>query len=473
MKRKNLPLLEQVTITDVAAEGKAMARVDGMVLFVPFAVPGDVVDVQVSKRRSSFMEGYVTRLVSPSPQRVAPFCEHYGICGGCKWQPLPYPEQLRCKQLQVEEQMARIGNFRDVKVSEIASAEKTAFYRNKLEFTFSHKRWLTRSEVDTDTPIDDPQALGFHIPMKFDKVLDVKKCHLQADPSNNIRLSVKKFAIDRGLEFFDLRAQTGLLRNLIIRTSSTGEVMVIVVFYRNSEEQIALLMQHLQRSFPQITSLLYVVNGKCNDSIGDQEVACFAGRDHIFEEMEGLRFKIGAKSFYQTNSEQAYKLYCIARSFAQLSGSEVVYDLYTGTGTIACFVAKSAKKVVGVEYVKEAIDDARANAQLNGIDNAVFYTGDMKNVLTADFAAQNGHPDVVILDPPRAGIHPDVAQTLLKVQPRRIVYVSCNPATQARDMALLAPLYDVTGIQPVDMFPHTHHVENVVAMRIKGLSVER
>jgi 23S rRNA (uracil1939-C5)-methyltransferase len=368
----------------------------------------------------------------------------------------------------VEDQLARIGNFRGISVSSIAGAEKTTFYRNKLEFTFSHKRWMTKAEIDTGASICDPQALGFHIPLKFDKVLDVKRCYLQADPSNDVRLAVKKFAVDNGLEFFDLRAQTGLLRNLIIRTSSAGELMVIVVFYQNDEERIAMLMQHLQRSFPAITSLLYVINGKRNDTIGDQEVVCFAGRDHIYEEMEGLRFKIGAKSFFQTNSEQAYKLYCIARNFAQLSGREVVYDLYTGTGTIANFVAKNAQKVVGVEYVKEAIDDAHVNARLNGVTNAAFYAGDMKDVLTADFVAQNGRPDVVILDPPRAGIHPDVAQAILSAQPRRIVYVSCNPATQARDMALLSAKYAITGVQPVDMFPHTHHVENVAAMELKA-----
>ncbi|MDR3367505.1 MAG: 23S rRNA (uracil(1939)-C(5))-methyltransferase RlmD [Prevotellaceae bacterium] len=467
MKQKNLPLLERVTITDVAAEGKAIARVDGMALFVPFAVPGDVVDVQVSRRRSSFMEGYIARLVSPSPLRVDPFCEHYGVCGGCKWQPLPYPEQLRCKQRQVQDQLTRIGRFSNLKINSIVGAEKTTFYRNKLEFTFSHKRWMTKAEIDAGLPIGNPQALGFHIPLKFDKVLDVKRCYLQADPSNDVRLAVKKFATDSGLEFFDLRAQAGLLRNLIIRTSSTGEIMVIVVFCQNDEERIAMLMQHLQRSFPGITSLLYIVNDKRNDTIGDREVACFAGRDHIFEEMEGLRFKIGAKSFYQTNSEQACKLYGIARNFAQLGGSEIVYDLYTGAGTIACFVAKNAQKVVGVEYVAEAIDDARANARLNGIGNAVFYAGDMKEVLNADFVAQNGRPDVVILDPPRAGIHPDVAQAILRAQPQRIVYVSCNPATQARDLAILAEKYAVTAVQPVDMFPHTHHVENVVAMSIE------
>jgi len=484
MKRKTLPLLENVTIADVAAEGKAIARVDGMALFVPFAVPGDVVNVQLSKKRSHFMEGYITQLVTPSPLRVPPFCEHYGTCGGCKWQPLPYSEQLRYKQQQVQDQLTRLGGFDAVKVNDIIGSEKTTLYRNKLEFTFSHKRWLTKEELEAqchlhtccelETPRqarDDSnsgsEALGFHIPMKFDKVLDVNWCHLQEEPSNAIRLFIKKFATENSYEFFDLRGQTGLLRNLIIRTSSTGEVMVVVVFAKNDEEKIATLMQHVQREFLQITSLLYVINSKRNDTIGDQEVVCFAGRDHIFEQLENLRFKVGAKSFYQTNSEQAHRLYGVARDFARLTGSEVVYDLYTGTGTIACFVAGNAKKVVGVEYVKEAIEDARENARLNGIGNAVFYDGDMKDVLNNAFIAQNGKPDVVILDPPRAGIHPDVAQTILRTAPQRIVYVSCNPATQARDLALMAEQYAITAVQPVDMFPHTHHVENVVCMEKK------
>ncbi len=464
MKQKKLPILENVDIVDVAAEGKAMARIEGVVLFVPFAVPGDVVNVQLTKKRSHFMEGYITQLVTPSPQRLTPFCEHYGTCGGCKWQPLPYLEQLKYKQRQVEDQLTRIGNFTNLTVNPIIGSEKTTLYRNKLEFTFSHKRWVPKEELDLGEEIKNPEALGFHIPMKFDKVLDINHCHLQAEPSNAIRLSIKKFAVDNGYEFFNLREQTGLMRNLIIRTSSTGELMVIVVFAKNDTEKISALMQHLQREFPQITSLLYVINGKRNDTIGDQEIIYFAGRDHIFEQMENLRFKIGAKSFYQTNSEQAYKLYSVARDFARLTGNEVVYDLYTGTGTIANFVAKNAKKVVGVEYVKEAIDDAWVNARLNNIDNATFYAGDMKDVLNDDFIAQNGKPDVVILDPPRAGIHPDVAQTILRAAPKRIVYVSCNPATQARDLALMAEQYQITDVQPVDMFPHTHHVENVVAL---------
>ncbi|MDR2938602.1 MAG: 23S rRNA (uracil(1939)-C(5))-methyltransferase RlmD [Prevotellaceae bacterium] len=495
MKKKMLPTIENVTIAEVAAEGKAVARVDGVVLFVPFAVPGDVVNVQLTKKRSHFMEGYITQLVQPSPLRVQPFCEHYGTCGGCKWQPLPYPEQLKCKQQQVEDQLVRLGGFSDIKINNIIGSEKTRLYRNKLEFTFSHKRWRTREEMNVEgchaerseasqvgTPLPtcceheilrfaqndnerSEPALGFHIPMKFDKVLDVKKCHLQEEPSNAIRLFIKNFAVANGYDFFNLREQTGLLRNLIIRTSSTGEVMVIVVFAKNDEEKISALMQNVQREFPQITALLYVINSKRNDTIGDQEIICYSGRDHIFEQMEGLRFKIGAKSFYQTNSEQAYRLYSVARDFAQLTGSEVVYDLYTGTGTIANFIAKNAKKVVGVEYVKEAIDDAWVNARLNGIENATFYAGDMKDVLNDDFIAQNGKPDVIILDPPRAGIHPDVAQTILRAAPQRIVYVSCNPATQARDLALMAEQYEITKVQPVDMFPHTHHVENVVAMK--------
>jgi len=442
------------------------------VLFVPFVVPGDVVNVQLSKKRSHFMEGYVTQLVTPSPLRVAPFCEHYGVCGGCKWQPLPYHEQLRCKQQQVEDQLSRLGGFGAAKVNDIIGSKKTTLYRNKLEFTFSHKKWLTNEELESLRQADAPQsssdvALGFHIPMKFDKVLDIKKCHLQEEPSNAIRLSIRKFATDNGYEFFDLREQTGLLRNLIIRTSSTGEVMVVVVFAKNEKEKISALMQHVQREFPQITALLYVVNSKRNDTIGDQEAICFAGRDYIFEQMENLRFKIGVKSFYQTNSEQAYTLYSVARSLARLTGSEVVYDLYTGTGSIANFVAKNAKKVVGVEYVKEAIDDAWENARLNGIENAVFYAGDMKDVLNDTFIAQNGKPDVIILDPPRAGIHPDVAQAILRAAPQRIVYVSCNPATQARDLSLMAKQYAIAEVQPVDMFPHTHHVENVVVMELK------
>ncbi|MDR1227311.1 MAG: 23S rRNA (uracil(1939)-C(5))-methyltransferase RlmD [Prevotellaceae bacterium] len=483
-RKKSLPLLENITITDVAAEGKALAKVDGRVVFVPFAIPGDVVNIQVSKKKSSYVEGYVTRLVTPSPQRIQPFCPHYGVCGGCKWQPLPYPEQLYYKQQQVENQMVILGHFTDIKINPIIGSDKTKYYRNKLEFTFSNKRWLSKEELNVcDSALDaespnrevadqarngsNNNGLGFHIPGMFDKVLDISECHLQPEPSNSIRLSVKKFALENGYTFFDLRNQIGLLRNLITRTGSTGEVMVIVVFAEPDHEKIAALMQHLQQEFSQITSLLYVINEKRNDTIGDQEVICFAGREHIFEQMEGLRFKVGAKSFYQTNSEQAYKLYSVTRDYAKLTGSEVVYDLYTGTGTIANFIAKNARKIIGVECVKEAIDDAWVNAQLNSIGNATFYAGDMKDVLNDAFVSQNGRPDVIILDPPRAGIHPNVAQTILRAQPTRIVYVSCNPATQARDLALLSHAYKITDVQPVDMFPHTHHVENVVAMERK------
>lgn len=461
-RKKQLPLLENITITSVAAEGKAFAKVNDVALFVPYAIPGDIVNVQVVKKRSNYMEGVVKEIVKPSSIRIEPFCQHYGICGGCKWQALPYTEQLKYKQQQVEEQLSRIGHFSNLNVLPIIGSEKTTFYRNKLEYTFSNKRWLTQDELSTNGEIPDRNALGFHIPGMFDKVLDIKQCYLQQDPSNAIRLSIKDFAIKNDYSFFDLRAQEGLLRNLIIRTTSTGELMVIVIFYKNDDEKINLLMSHLQESFPQITSLLYVVNGKGNDTIFDQEIIRFAGRDHIEEQMEGLRFKIGAKSFYQTNSEQAYKLYSVTRDFAKLTGNELVYDLYTGTGTIANFIAKDAKRVIGVEYIKEAIDDAWENARANGIENASFYAGDMKDVLNEEFVTTNGKPDVIILDPPRAGIHPDVAATILKVSPQRIVYVSCNPATQARDLSILSSQYRITSVQPVDMFPHTHHVENVV-----------
>ncbi|MGL4909511.1 MAG: 23S rRNA (uracil(1939)-C(5))-methyltransferase RlmD [Bacteroidales bacterium] len=464
MKRKPLPLLENVTIIDIAAEGKAVARVDDVVLFVPFAAPGDVVNVQVTKKRRQFMEGYITELLQPSPLRTAPFCKHYGVCGGCKWQLLPDDQQLVYKQKQVEEQLSRIGKFADLKIESILPSAQTKFYRNKLEFTFSHKRWLTKDELHEDDVLQNPEALGFHIPMKFDKVLDIENCYLQAEPSNSIRLAVKKFAIDNQYSFFDLRMQEGLLRNLIIRTANTGEIMVIVVFAENDIEKITALMQHIQTSFPQITSLQYVVNTKRNDTIGDQEVILFAGREYIEETMEDLHFKIGSKSFFQTNSDQALNLYKVTRDYAQLKGDEVVYDLYTGTGTIALFVASKAKKVIGVEYVADAIADANYNAKRNNIENATFYAGDMKDIFTDDFVQKNGAPDIVILDPPRAGVHADVIEVLLRTTPQRIVYVSCNPATQARDVALLADNYCITNVQPVDMFPHTHHVENVICL---------
>jgi 23S rRNA (uracil1939-C5)-methyltransferase len=442
--------------------------VNGTVLFVPFAVPGDVVDVQLTKRRSSYLEGYVARLVSPSPLRQAPLCEHYGACGGCKWQILPYAEQLRYKQRQVEEQLVRIGNLRLPTVRPIIGAAQTTLYRNKLEFTFSHQRWVPAGELcEGQPPADAGAALGFHVPTKFDKVVDIRRCYLQADPSNAIRLFVKQLAVENNLAFFDLREQSGLLRNLIIRTATTGEVMVVVVFAKGDEAAIELVMRSLAREFPQITALLYVVNAKRNDSIADQQVVPFAGRPYIVEQLEGLRFHISAKSFYQTSSAQACLLYRAVRELAALGGGELVYDLYTGTGTIACFLAPAARQVVGVELVEEAIGDARANAQRNGLTNVAFHVGDMKDVLTSAFFALHGKPDMVVLDPPRAGLHPRVAQALLEAAPRRIVYVSCNPATQARDLALLDQRYAITAVQPVDMFPHTHHVENVAALELR------
>ena len=391
-------------------------------------------------------------------------CEHYGVCGGCKWQHLPYDRQLEFKQQQVADQLSRIGKVELPPISPILGSAKQLFYRNKLEFTFCNKRWLTDEEVASGETFADSEALGFHIPNMFDKVLDIRKCWLQADPSNQIRMAIREFCVANGYSFYNVREHVGLMRNLIIRTASTGEMMVIVVFGGDEQERIDKLMNHIAELFPQITSLMYVVNTKFNDTIGDLDIRCFKGRDHIFEQMEGLQFKIGPKSFYQTNSAQAYELYKVAREFAELTGNEVVYDLYTGTGTIANFVARRCRKVVGVEYVPEAIEDAKVNSALNGIDNTVFYAGDMKDVLNDRFIEENGRPDVVILDPPRAGIHEDVAHTVLRAAPQRIVYVSCNPATQARDIAIFDADYRVTRIQPVDMFPHTHHVENVVQL---------
>lgn len=464
-KKANYPLIEALEITTLAAEGKAMGKYNDVVVFVPLTVPGDVVDVQIRSKRRRFMEGFVVRYIKRSPLCTEPVCEHFGVCGGCKWQNLPYDEQLRFKQEQVYDQLSRIGKMELPEIMPIIASQKTTFYRNKLEFTFANRRWITQQEVTDAIEINDPEALGFHIPGMFDKILDIRKCWLQDEPSNAIRLEVKAFCLaHEGYEFYNTREHTGLMRNLLIRTSTTGEVMVIVVFALEEQEKIDALMNHLATKFPEITSLMYVVNSKLNDSLGDQQPICFAGKDHIFEQMEGLQFKIGAKSFYQTNSEQAYNLYKVTRDFASLTGKEVVYDLYTGTGTIANFVASKCAKVIGVEYVPEAIEDAKVNAGLNSITNATFFAGDMKDVLSDSFIAQNGKPDVIILDPPRAGIHEDVAQTILRAAPSTIVYVSCNPATQARDIAIFDHLYRVEAVQPVDMFPHTHHVENVVKM---------
>ena len=455
-KRKDFPILENVTITDVAAEGKALARVNDMVVFVPFVVPGDVVDLKIRKKKHSYCEAEVVRFVQYSDTRVEPVCQHFGVCGGCKWQNLPYEEQLRAKQQQVYDQLSRISHV-----------QLTLHYRNKLEFGCSNKRWLTREEVASGATFDTMNAIGFHITGAFDKILPIEKCWLMDDLQNQIRNEIRDYALTKGISFFDLRQQTGLLRDVMIRNSDTGEWMVLVQFHfetATDQQTAEALLAHVGEHFPQITSLLWVDNQKCNDTFGDLPVHVFKGNGHIFEVMEDLRFKVGPKSFYQTNTQQAYHLYDVARRFASLSGTETVYDLYTGTGTIANFVARQAKKVVGVEYVPEAIEDAKVNSELNGISNTTFYAGDMKDILNDEFIANNGQPDVIITDPPRAGMHADVIETIIRANPQRIVYVSCNPATQARDLIALDERYAVTAVQPVDMFPHTPHVENVVLL---------
>lgn len=487
-KHKELPLLERITITDVAAEGKALARVDDMVVFVPFVVPGDVVDLQVKRKKHSYAEAVAVKFHEYSPLRAEPFCRHFGVCGGCKWQCLKYEEQLRAKQKQVVDSLTRIGHLELPEVSLILGSERTRCYRNKLEFTFSNKRWLTADELHEASWETWPPAAGFHIPDSFDKVLDIEECYLMDDLNNRLRNGIRDYALAHALTFFDLREQTGLLRGMMLRTAEDyeghiREAMLLMQFCTNLESpqprvrgqkneppqgdftaEINGVMNFLHDSFPEVTSLLYVINNKCNDTIGDLPVVTFAGTDFITEEMEGLRFKVGPKSFYQTNSRQAYNLYKVAREFAGLTGQELVYDLYTGTGTIANFVARSCRQVIGIEYVPEAIEDAKENASLNGLFNTQFYAGDMKDILTDDFIQAHGRPDVIITDPPRAGMHGDVVDVILRAAPRRIVYVSCNPATQARDLQLLCSQYRLTRVQPVDMFPHTHHVENVVLL---------
>ncbi len=496
-KKKPLPILENITITDVAAEGKSLVRVNDMVIFVPFTVPGDVVDLQIRKKRHSYCEAEVIRFVELSKVREVPMCQHFGVCGGCKWQNLPYEEQLKAKQKQVNDQLKRIGKIELPEFMPILGSVKTKEYRNKLEFGFSNKRWMTKEEInDERLEIKDKNAVGFHITGAFDKILPIEKCWLMDDLHNKIRNEIRDYALEHDLSFFDLRAQTGLLRDLIIRNSNTGEWMVIMQFHLEgtspnpsegggngregtssthteankkrweSEDgrKAMALMQHIADKFPEITSLMYVDNQKCNDTIGDLDILTFKGNDYIYETMEDLKFKVGPKSFYQTNTEQAYHLYSVARKFAGLTGNELVYDLYTGTGTIANFVAKEAKQVIGIEYVPEAIEDAKINSEVNNISNTLFYAGDMKDILNDEFIAEHGKPDVIITDPPRAGMHQDVIQTILKASPKRIVYVSCNPATQARDLADLDCQYKVTAVQPVDMFPHTPHVENVVLL---------
>ena len=477
-KRKPLPLLENITIEAVAAEGKCITRVDDQVIFVPFCVPGDVVDLQVVKKKHKYCEAKVVRFIKKSDIRQEPMCEHFGICGGCKWQNLPYEEQIKAKQKQVEDQLTRIGKIELPEFRPIMGSVKTQEYRNKIEFGCSNKRWFTAEELaqlpqkedDTVSSLKErhaQNAIGFHITGAFDKIYPIRKCWLMDDLCNEIRNFVFEYADSHDYTFYDLREQHGLLRNMMIRNSNTGEWMLVFQFHYDEEgdEQRALeLMQQVADKFPQISSLMYVDNQKGNDTINDLDLILFKGNDHIFELMEDLKFKVGPKSFYQTNTEQAYHLYCVAREFANLTGDELVYDLYTGTGTIANFVAHKAKKVIGIEYVPEAIEDAKVNSQVNNIENTLFYAGDMKDILTNSFIAQHGRPDVIITDPPRAGMHPDVINVILNAAPKRIVYVSCNPATQARDLQLMDDHYKVAAVQPVDMFPHTPHVENVVLL---------
>jgi len=480
MARKKKPFLENVTIEATAAEGNGLAHVDGKVVFVKQGIPGDVVDVQVNKVRSAYSQGFIAAVKSPSPIRLSPFCEHFGVCGGCTWQTLPYDRQIAFKQQQVVDQLTRIGHLHLPEISPILGSEKTDHYRNKLEYTFSNHRWLLPGEDWRSMDEEELLGLGFHVSGFFDKVLDIKECHLQREPSNAIRLFLRQYAIDHGLSFYDLRENRGFLRIMMVRTTSTGETMLVVCFGGEAGGEEArpareALLDAVKERFPEITSLYYVINPKANDTFGDLPCILYSGAEAVYEQMEDLRFKIGPKSFYQTNSEQAYRLYSVVRDFVREGMSTrvgtdrpVIYDLYTGTGTIALFLASMARKVVGIEYVPDAIEDAKVNARENGIDNAEFFAGDMKDVLDTGFIAGHGRPDIVVLDPPRAGIHPDVAGVLLACAPQRMVYVSCNPATQARDLAVFAPQYDIVHVQPVDMFPHTIHVENVVSLVRKG-----
>ena len=503
-KKKPLPLLKDIEITGYAAEGKALARVDDMVVFVPYAVPGDVCDLQVRRKKHSFMEAEIAEMKKPSPLRTEPFCQHFGVCGGCKWQHVPYEEQLHMKQQQVYDQLHRIGKVELPEFRPILGSKKIQEYRNKLDYGCANKRYLTkeeflekeeRGERRENTSLKDVPAIGFHITGAFDKILPIEKCWLMDDLHNQIRNEIRDYAIQTGMSFFDLRQQTGLLRDVIIRNSNTGEWMIIVQFHydhstaetlQDDEQSAQALLQHISDKFPQVTSLMYLDNQKCNDTISDQDILTFKGNDHIFELMEDLKFKVGPKSFYQTNTEQAYVLYSVARTFAlapmengelkfenydYLKDSDnypLIYDLYTGTGTIANFVSKKAQKVIGIEYVPEAIEDAKINSEINGIKNTLFYAGDMKDILNDDFIKEHGRPDIIITDPPRAGMHPDVVQTILRAAPKRIVYVSCNPATQARDLQMMDEVYQVVAVQPVDMFPHTPHVENVVLLIKRG-----
>lgn len=471
-KRKELPLLEGVEITGVAAEGNAIARVDDYVVFVPYGAPGDVVDIKLDRKKHSYAEGHIERLVRPSALRQEPRCGHFGTCGGCRWQHLPYEVQLANKQQLVVDALTRIAKVELPEISPILGSANIWGYRNKMEYTFSNKRWLSWEQMRSGEMVDNRNGAGFHIPGAFDKVLDIEQCHLQDSIGDRIRLFVKHYGMEHGIPFYDLREQRGFLRTLMIRTLHTGEIMVVLSVGEDNPELIREVLDAVRAEFPQITSLMYVVNTKVNDTIGDLDVQLHSGRPYVEEEMEGLHFRIGPKSFYQTNSLQAYELYKVARNFAGLTGKELVYDLYTGTGTIANFVARQARHVIGIEYVADAIEDAKINSRANGIENTEFYAGDMKDVLTDDFIAEHGRPDVMIVDPPRAGMHQDVVDVILNASPERIVYVSCNPATQARDLSLLDKKYRVMAVQPVDMFPHTHHVENVVRLELRDEAKE-
>ena len=465
-KKKVLPILEGIEVTDIAAEGKAIARVNDMVVFVPWVAPGDIVDIQLTRKKNSYAEGRAVKFHRYAAGRTTPFCEHFTVCGGCKLQHIPYYAQLQYKQKQITDHLLRIGKVDIEELLPIIGSEQQICYRNKLEFTFSNKRWLTTDEIETSSAITNLNGAGFHIPGKFDKVLDIRKCWLQDNISNRIRLFIKDICIKNNYLFFDLRAQTGFIRTMVVRTASTGEVMIIVSFFEEDSAKRNNLLDAVKTNFPEITSLMYVINGKCNDTFTDLHVHTYSGKDHLIEKMEDLQFKIGPKSFYQTNSRQACRLYAIVRNFAGLTGNETVYDLYTGTGTIACFIARAAGKVIGIEYVPEAIEDAKINASLNNLHNVQFFVGDIKDLLTSAFIAEQGTPDVIITDPPRTGMHNDVIDTILTALPRRIVYVSCNSATQARDLNLLSVRYRVSKIQPVDMFPHTHHVENIALLEL-------
>ncbi len=463
-RKKPIPLLERVRITDIGAEGNAVARVDNLVVFVPMLIPGDVVDIRVVRKRRKYLEGRVVKFHEYSQDRIKPRCIHFGTCGGCRWQHLPYQLQLKFKEKQVRDSLVRIGKADIPEMLTIKGSAEEYFYRNKLEYSFSARRWLTDDEIKSGIPLEKDPALGFHIPGLFDKVLDIKECHLQPEPSDSIRNSVKRYALENELSFFDLREQKGFLRNIVIRNSLDGNVMVIVVFSHEDESKRKDLLDFLAKEFPQIVSLQYIINTKKNASLTNQVPVLYKGQGYLTEEMDGLKFRIGPKSFYQTNTRQCVTLYRITRDFAGLTGAETVYDLYTGTGTIACYLAGSAGKVVGIEYVEEAVADARINSRINNIGNTLFFSGDMKEVLSENFFNANGKPDVIITDPPRAGMHEDVIKSILLAFPEKIVYVSCNPATQARDIQLMSDLYTVTRVQPVDMFPHTHHVENVVLL---------